>query len=55
MPFSSRGLWPLLPFSSGSISPSIFLREVRGIFVFFVNLKGNRSFDYLYIMLNACT
>ncbi|MFS7930853.1 hypothetical protein Hanom_Chr04g00349121 [Helianthus anomalus] len=31
----------ILPFSSGSLTPSIFLRQVKGIFVLFVNLKSN--------------
>ncbi|MFS7982188.1 hypothetical protein Hanom_Chr10g00959831 [Helianthus anomalus] len=48
MPFSSLRVcffasefkrFEILPFSSGSLTPSIFLRKVRGIFVFF-NLKG---------------
>ncbi|MFS7994840.1 hypothetical protein Hanom_Chr12g01110851 [Helianthus anomalus] len=34
----------LLSFSSGSLTPSIYLRQVRNIFVFFVNSKGNSIF-----------
>ncbi|MFS7889755.1 hypothetical protein Hanom_Chr00s000005g01610761 [Helianthus anomalus] len=34
----------ILPFSSGSLTPTIFLRQVRDISVFFVNLKGNSVF-----------
>ncbi|MFS8030861.1 hypothetical protein Hanom_Chr17g01539061 [Helianthus anomalus] len=34
----------ILPFSSGSLTPSIFLRQVKGIFVFFVNLKSKSDF-----------
>ncbi|MFS7994495.1 hypothetical protein Hanom_Chr12g01106741 [Helianthus anomalus] len=34
----------ILPFSSGSLIPSIFLRYIRGITVFFANLKGNSVF-----------
>ncbi|MFS7952574.1 hypothetical protein Hanom_Chr07g00608521 [Helianthus anomalus] len=33
----------ILPYSSGSLTSSIFLRSVRGISVF-VNLKGNSVF-----------
>ncbi|MFS7959605.1 hypothetical protein Hanom_Chr08g00693031 [Helianthus anomalus] len=56
MPFSlrlsSKGLFSasgskrfeILPFSSGSLTPSIFSHYVRGISVFFVNLMGNSVF-----------
>ncbi|MFS7901609.1 hypothetical protein Hanom_Chr01g00001711 [Helianthus anomalus] len=33
----------ILPFSSGSLTPSISLREIKGIFV---NLKGNLVFSH---------
>ncbi|MFS7983617.1 hypothetical protein Hanom_Chr11g00976611 [Helianthus anomalus] len=34
----------ILPFLSGSLTPSIFLHQVGDISVFFVNLKGNSVF-----------
>ncbi|MFS8017305.1 hypothetical protein Hanom_Chr15g01378821 [Helianthus anomalus] len=34
----------ILTFSSGSLTPSIFLRSVRCISVFFANLKDNSVF-----------
>ncbi|MFS7935183.1 hypothetical protein Hanom_Chr05g00400441 [Helianthus anomalus] len=33
-----------LSFSSGPLTPSILLSSVKGIYVFFVNLKGNSVF-----------
>ncbi|MFS7957753.1 hypothetical protein Hanom_Chr07g00670131 [Helianthus anomalus] len=48
--FSASGSkrFEILPFSSGSLTPSIFLRQVMGIFVFFVNLNGNSVFHFMY-------
>ncbi|MFS8012042.1 hypothetical protein Hanom_Chr14g01316061 [Helianthus anomalus] len=34
----------ILPFSSGSLTPSIFLCQFRGISIFLVNLKDNSVF-----------
>ncbi|MFS7991032.1 hypothetical protein Hanom_Chr12g01066031 [Helianthus anomalus] len=44
--FSASGSkrFEILPFSSGSLTPSIFLRLFRGNSVVFVNLKSNSVF-----------
>ncbi|MFS7994939.1 hypothetical protein Hanom_Chr12g01111981 [Helianthus anomalus] len=44
--FSASGSkrFEILLFSSGSLTPFIFLRKVRGISVFFAYLKGNSVF-----------
>ncbi|MFS7999337.1 hypothetical protein Hanom_Chr12g01164851 [Helianthus anomalus] len=43
----SKG-FEILPFPSSSLTPFIFLRKVRGISVFFVNLKSNSVFSGVF-------
>ncbi|MFS7900332.1 hypothetical protein Hanom_Chr04g00280871 [Helianthus anomalus] len=44
--FSAYGSkrFEILDFSSDSLTPSIFLRQVRGVSILFANLKGNSVF-----------